>query len=187
VRAFQTTGMSVRGLLAVLALVLMGVTGLGLAAFLGSTPVMVYAPPPTRAGSPNDWGGQLTTAQEAARVVGHFVRTTGQLPPPGTGLDGRSQALRWMAPAGAVAPRIVAATVQQVRLRAAASVLEAILDDDPIYTAEVDVRVTTADGRETALRFILWDYGRLLPWGLSASGPRGDGLKPRHVQWRVAP
>ena len=169
------------------ALVLVAAAGIGLTALalLGSTPVVGYQP---QAAAPlGDAGRRYAPAREATYVVEGFLAASGRLPPPGTGLDARTSALRWAAAADAAAPPIAAVVIQRVRLRADASLAESLLDDDPTYAAEVDVAVTTADGRETALRFVLWDVGRLLPWGLSTSGPRGDGLKPRHVQWGAAP
>jgi len=118
-------------------------------------------------------------AQSPAQIVEEFLRRSGRLPRPGTGLVRRDGRLEWeVAPESAV--RITDVIVWRVRLASGAPLLMSILDDDPTYEAEVDVTVTTSDGQETILQVKLWDYGLLMPWSPHS---HGDGWKPVRVSW----
>lgn len=164
---------------AVVALVLAAAGGARAVAVLGSRPLADVVD--------RDPRSQLAVAaagehpeRAAVFAVERLLRVGERLPPAGTAVDDRTQTLRWVAAPDPAAPAIAGAVIQRVRLRSGDTLLRSLLDDDPTYTAAVDVVVSTADGRETPLRFVFWDYGLLLPWGLS---PRGDGLKPSVVRW----
>lgn len=140
---------------------------------------------PTVEYGPSQGDAQVGTRGESpAQIVEQLLWSETRLPPPGTGVVRREGALRWETPPAPVAPPVTAVALQRVRVRASQALLEALLDDDPVFRAEVEVLVTTADGRKTALRFELWDYGLLLPWGLRSIG---DGLKPGGVRWGTRP
>lgn len=117
--------------------------------------------------------------RESAQTVVAALERTGRLPPPGTQLVRRNGILEWEAVPQS-APEITAVQVSRMRLTSGASLLRSLLDDDPTYSAEADVIVTTEGQSRTMLRVALWDYGLLTPWSIKS---KGDGLKPIRVSW----
>lgn len=119
------------------------------------------------------------STRSPVETVEEFLRRSGRLPRPGTGLVQRAATLEWeVTPESAV--WITDIVVKRVRLTSGAPLLMSVLDDDPTFGAEVDVMVITSDGQKTPLRVELWDYGLLTPWALHW---RGDGWKPVQVRW----
>lgn len=133
-------------------------------------PTLDYGPPIE--GAPSE-------VRETAQTVVAALERCGRLPSPGTQLVRRNSVLEWDT-IDQSAPEVIAVQVSRIRLASGAPLLANLLDDDPIYSAEAEVMVTTSDQRETMLRLTLWDYGLLTPWSIRNSG---DGLKPVRVLW----
>lgn len=67
--------------------------------------------------------------------------------------------------------------VENVVLQNTVPIMQALLDDDPIYGLKADLLITYADGTQTALSWESWRYGLVLgPIVLSL----GDG-PPRYI------
>jgi len=117
----------------------------------------------------------------AAETVEDFLRSSGWLPQPGTGLAQHTDDLAWAAVPDDLTRRITTVTIRQVKITSGDSLLMSLLDDDPTCTAEVDAIVTTADGQKTHLTVQVWEYCLLTPWSFRAYG---DGWKPVGVHWK---
>jgi hypothetical protein len=152
--------------LVVLAMVVVG----ALAAAGIYTPAVQYGPEAIQAG-----GGPALAAQ----AVQDALLRASRLPSAGSELVRRQGSLEWENVPEA-APDIVEVRVRRVQLTSSASLLLSLIDDDASYSAQVDATVITADGEETALSVILWDWGLLTPWSFRSEG---DGLKPVQVRW----
>ncbi len=128
-------------------------------------PILQYAPYGPSAPAP---------VRYAAEAVQESLVRAGRLPTFGATLELGQDGLEWenvseAAPAGAEV------RVRAVRVSNWAPFLRSLLDDDPICVAEVETRVTTADGQQATLTVDLWDYGLVTPWSIY---PTGDGWKP---------
>lgn len=115
---------------------------------------------------------------DPARFVEEFLHRDRRLPVEDLSLVRRNGALEWERRPESTAS-IANVEIQRVRLTTITPLLRAMLDDDPILSAEVEARVTTADGKTIALVVQLWDVGLLTPWTVSSFG---DGWKPSRVR-----
>jgi hypothetical protein len=103
-----------------------------------------------------------------------------RLPHPGGTIAKHSGLLRW--DPDPAAPIITAVHITGAAAHPAASVIETLADDDPVYATRVTARVTAADRRTVDLEFDVRDHGIVTP---RYARKVGDGPKPRLV--RISP
>jgi hypothetical protein len=121
---------------------------------------------------------ELASADFPLQTAGDFLDSLGYLPAPTSLQSGcfdvdSSQVVGFSATRGP-ARKITTITFTTARVSSTESLLRSVLDDDPTYQAVIEALVHTAEGQETPVTIVLWEYGLLTPWAIY---PSGDGWK----------
>ncbi len=104
--------------------------------------------------------------RSADEVLGSFVRETGGLPKQSIELD--------TSPSRNLVEPIAHWTVEQTRVGNSRPFLLSLLDDDPTYWIESDVRILYEDDSEALMQWRAWSYGLVAcPVVWSGDGPPG--------------